>query len=386
MPLDLPADFTQQLWLQLTVPVDTPAGSYAGQVTVACGKTARLEVPVKLQVHGFDLEGSDIRYGIYYRGILSSGDAQITSERKTLAQMRTDLRAIRDLGIRYPTLYQPLDDPIALAKVLDLRDELGFPRDEVYYLGAEMGPALQRHDIRGIDGIIRRSTALFASKGYKRVVFYAVDEGNAQVIAAQLPGWAQVQQAGSEVMVAGRKENLARFPGTADIYVAAYAPDRRFATMIHEHGRRVYAYATPQGGVENPALFRQSYGLSLWQANYDGALIYAYQDMRGVAWSDFDGQYRDHFLVYPTTTGYIPTLAWEGLREAIYDVRYLETLQMAIERVGGYAGCATESKAYRVGQAALQSASQGSYSTLDEMRRVVAASIDGLAAACRHVE
>ena len=383
VPLDLPPDFTKQLWLQFTVPFDMPPGSYTGAVVVSCEEAVHLEIPVALRVHDFDLQEPGIRYGVYYRGILHSGKAQITSERKTEVQMRTELQAMFDLGIRYPTIYQPLDDPRALARTLALRNEIGFPNDEAYYVGAAVAPALRRNDSRVIRDTIRRAAGVFDRKGYARLVFYAVDEGNAEVIAEQRPGWAEVQALGHAVMVAGRKENLVRYPDAADLYVAAYAPERQFAARIHEHGRRVYAYATPQGGVEDPQVYRRHYGVGLWQAKYDGALIYAYQDMRGVAWSDFDGRYRDHFLVYPTSGGYIPTLAWEGLREAIYDVRYLETLEAAVVGRAPNEGCEVERRAHRDAQRILQAAALGAYPTLDAMRTAVAMGTNTLVVARR---
>ena len=58
---------------------------------------------------------------------------------------------------------------------------------------------------------------------------------------------------------------------------------------------------------------------------------YAYQHCFGSCWNDTDHPtYRDHNLTYPTVNGSIPTLAWEGLREGVDDVRYVEALQRKI--------------------------------------------------------
>lgn len=45
--------------------------------------------------------------------------------------------------------------------------------------------------------------------------------------------------------------------------------------------------------------------------------------------------YRDHNLTYPTADGVIDTLAWEGFREAVDDVRYLTTLENLLKKGGG---------------------------------------------------
>ena len=44
-------------------------------------------------------------------------------------------------------------------------------------------------------------------------------------------------------------------------------------------------------------------------------------------------KYRDHNLTYPTADGVIDTLAWEGFREAVDDVRYLTTLEKLLSNV-----------------------------------------------------
>ena len=60
---------------------------------------------------------------------------------------------------------------------------------------------------------------------------------------------------------------------------------------------------------------------------------WAYCGIVGNAWNDSDHfKYRDICFVYPTVDGVIDTLAWEGFREGVDDVRYLSTLLAAIEK------------------------------------------------------
>ena len=80
-------------------------------------------------------------------------------------------------------------------------------------------------------------------------------------------------------------------------------------------------------------LFRRNYGIEMWKYGYDGVMIYAYQHSMGSIWNDFDHKiYRDHVMAYPTVEGVIDTLAWEALREAKDDVRYINSLERQIER------------------------------------------------------
>jgi hypothetical protein len=64
---------------------------------------------------------------------------------------------------------------------------------------------------------------------------------------------------------------------------------------------------------------------------------------------DSDGQWPDHFAVYPVKAGLsIPTIQWEAFREAIDDVRYLTTLESAIATAKatgeGHAGVVEEAE------------------------------------------
>jgi hypothetical protein len=60
---------------------------------------------------------------------------------------------------------------------------------------------------------------------------------------------------------------------------------------------------------------------------------YAFQAQFGSMWNDWDGlYYRTSSLAYPAADKPISTLAFEGLREAVDDVRYLTALENAIFR------------------------------------------------------
>ncbi|RPI38330.1 MAG: hypothetical protein EHM53_09150 [Methanoregulaceae archaeon] len=99
------------------------------------------------------------------------------------------------------------------------------------------------------------------------------------------------------------------------------------AAQWHMNGKRIFSYANPQVGVENPYLYRKNYGFALWNAGYDGTMNYAYQHGFGNIWNDFDHvHYRDHVFAYPTSDGVIDTVQWEGFREGIYDTRFIATL------------------------------------------------------------
>ena len=105
------------------------------------------------------------------------------------------------------------------------------------------------------------------------------------------------------------------------------------AAKWHSVGHKIWCYGNPQSGVEDPQAYRRNFGLLLWQNDYDGAATFAYVFPFGSPWNDFDDPtYRDHLFVYPTINGIIDTIAWEGYREGVDDVRYVTTLLSAIKR------------------------------------------------------
>jgi hypothetical protein len=130
----------------------------------------------------------------------------------------------------------------------------------------------------------------------------------------------------------------------------------------------VFSYANPQVGVENPFVFRKNYGLVLWQQDYDGAMPYAYQHSEGSSWNDFDGRYRDHMFTYPTTDGVIDTLAWEGFREGVDDVRYLTTL---VDRLEELKPCASAAVPFKMAEQHLGTLKSRPLDKLDDERLAI---------------
>ena len=78
-------------------------------------------------------------------------------------------------------------------------------------------------------------------------------------------------------------------------------------------------------GVENPAFARRQYGLGPYLAGFGCNYNYAHH-LQG--WNDINSTlYRPMMFVYGAGNGCIDTLAWEGFREAIDDIRYATLLK-----------------------------------------------------------
>ena len=119
----------------------------------------------------------------------------------------------------------------------------------------------------------------------------------------------------------------------------------------HNAGAKVFDYGDPHPWSEDPLLYRRNYGWKLFKSNFDGSFDFAYQafygsnESSGVIWNDFAmpvGNHRTQIYAYPTTNGCVDTVQYEGLREAINDMRYLATLQKAINDHPGTAATAAK--------------------------------------------
>ena len=131
--------------------------------------------------------------------------------------------------------------------------------------------------------------------------------------------------------------------------MCAWEPSLKEARRWHSRNHKIVSYANPQGGIERPDTYRRNFGMLLWQKEYDGLMTYIYHWGASYAqdWGPKPGErryfpcvwnddcrkdhYRQHNMVYPTSEGVIDTLQWEGYREAVDDLRYIDTLTSLVE-------------------------------------------------------
>ena len=156
-----------------------------------------------------------------------------------------------------------------------------------------------------------------------------MDEASGDVLRSERPAWEAVHQAEGKVFVAvGNNLNAVDSVGNLlDVAILANALNPTQAAKWHSYGHKIFSYANPQAGIENPEIYRKNYGFVLWNAGYDGTMNYAYQHGFGQSiWNDNDHYTKDHVFAYPTSNGVIDTIQWEGWREGVDDTRYLATL------------------------------------------------------------
>lgn len=327
-PVNLIAGKNKQFWITIKVPLKTPAGIYCGRIILEDGNARLGEISINVNVHPFELLPPYYVSSIFYCGELNPGDkAYISSRLKSTCQMNAELRNLLAHGISNPTVYQKYRDKDLVEKVLAMRNRLGNKGYPLYYLGLKWGIP----EIKNVKAMIKLAKSYDIPECY----FYGFDEARGTVLKSQRESWKNIHSAGGKVFVAGaRCFHVFNVVGDLlDIFICVYRPVKAEAEKWHSKNHKIWCYSNPQGGVENPAVYRHNYGILLWQNDYDGACTYAYQAEKGNVWNDFDGNiYRDHNFTYPTVDSVIDTVQWEGYREGVDDIRYLTTLLRAFEK------------------------------------------------------
>ncbi len=330
-PLDLPAMRVQQYWVTVRVP-DVPAGEYEGALRVRNEQGDGVDLPIALTVHDFELEPSPLIYSVYYRGKLAEDNQPtITSEMRSEEQYLAEMRDMASHGVLYPTIYQAYDDEL-LPRALELRAQAGLPTDYLFTLGVSTGAPQTQEEIDALRQRVREWLAMAERFGYEEMYVYGIDEARGERLAAQREAWKAVQEEGAGTFVACYYGTFEAMGDLLNIAVLAGRPDPDEAAKFHGVGSKVFTYAFPQVGREEPETFRRNFGLTLWRAGFDGAMDYAYQHGFNHVWNDFDSdRYRDHNFAYPTADGVVTTVQFEGFREGVDDTRYMATLLAAIE-------------------------------------------------------
>jgi hypothetical protein len=339
-PLDLEAGTRRIVWLTFRVPSEAVAGLYRTLLQARAGGRVVASLPIELEVLPFRLSRPRLEIGLYYRGQLRGGeDVSREGVWKSGVRYEAELRDMFEHGIAYPTLYhwEPAGHTREmLLRELAVRDRIGFPRDRTYFYGMKLQDSDDPIVLERLRAEVEDWLRFFAATGRREVYFYGIDEARGRLLDAQRPAWLAVKRAGGRIFAAGNHEMSERVADLLDLAIVAEKLDAQQPPRFHAYGGRAFSYSNPQVGLENPEIYRRNYGLGLWRAGYDGAMTYGYNEAFGDPWNDFDGDGnpRDLMFGYPTDTGMVGTIQWEGFREAVDDLRYLATLQ---DRIDGLA-------------------------------------------------
>lgn len=349
LPFDIPANSFKQLWVNVHVPETVHPGLYSGSIRISPANAQNSELELKLEVIPTKLYDPILDYCVYYRGKLPSGQnpkrenmKNVGSEWKSEKQMELELRDMVEHGISNTVVYQPLIldaggnyDFSRLKRIVEIRKRLGITNKPLLYNGLPKTGLRDSRKISLLQNRVKQLANFCKENNIPGIYIYGIDEAGGELIRSERTGFKAIHEAGGRVFVACHKNTINLAGDLIDLAIHSGNPSSAEVHKMHKYGHKVYNYANPQCGVEEPLTYRRNYGFLLWQECLDGTCNYAYQHAFNNIWNDFDDhRYRDHVMSYPANKGIIPTIQWEGFREAVDDVRYLSTLLISIKEMG----------------------------------------------------
>lgn len=360
-PVKIEKNRFKQFWATIKVPQDALPGIYEGVITATADGKNAFAIPVAVRVLPFELpepktycdlnirfismlnthaslykfmsaNGNDFdkaktRLRYEFKNMLDHNftDLWITESRsghgvKNEKYFREALNAVRESGGKYT-----LGEVDAWSR-LELVDESKYPkymRDmliDSLLKDAESASRI-RKEILG-DGSIM-------SSGF--------DEPPIKILIREREAWKNLHDLkGFGTYSPGSRKHLIYAGYNEDwIGCAGGYPKREDSAPWNALGTAITMYANPcHTGNENPDFVRRTHGMLLYHANYTGTANYHYSE--GVTpniWNENLGVgkgfgFRSFCMVYPTQNGLVDTIAWEGYREGLDDIRYATKLKM----------------------------------------------------------
>lgn len=330
--VDIPARTNKQFWVTVKIPNNATAGTYAGTISLNQGMGI---INLNLVVLPITLLESQQTYSVYYAGELNgsvpAGSIGLT---KSETQLAVEMADMKIHGINNPAIYQPWTDLTKVERFIQIMQDSGFTNSDLFYLGLQPSGYQNPADVKAV-------LAFMAQYDITDVYFYGVDEAEGMNLVAQRSSWQAIRAAGGKMFVAGWRNSVEYFNSIGDLldlFIYGGAPSAIESARWHSIGHKIFAYNNPQLGLELPETYRKNYGLLLWQQDYDGTMVFAYQGAFGNLWNDWDdpdNRWKDHVVAYPTSNGVINTVQWEGFREGVNDARYITTLLNTIKTAKG---------------------------------------------------
>lgn len=324
------AGATKQFLISIPVPADTPAGTYQGAIRVRDRNTTLLELGVEIEVLDLDLMEPSRNAMLWYRGTINCHHPHHYVRPDVF---RIQLKDIYDHGFRSISLWET--DTARLQEALDIAQSVGFCGDVI--MDGFREPLWSSVDFGKLRPVAYVSDELDAHAdrldGHVAAMHHAMNHG-VRTMASVLD-WRTIER------------TLTRTAGIRPDVVSVYAPENqtRLALPAAEKGDAgIYYYW--QAHMEKPLLHRLLAGLLYWKSGVDGISPYCYQHLPGFPYSPFDDfdpwdpsthhdplgrHFKDHMATYPARRGVIHTLQWKGLADGLTDLRYLTTLNSAIE-------------------------------------------------------
>ena len=315
----LQPEFAQQLWVNVRFPENTKTGIYKSKLIVSDSAGKLAELPVEIKVLDFKLDRSPLQNYIYtYSKWGSKSDNLVL----------TEIRSLKDHGIDTVGISEKTRD---LKRVVKLMNKGGLSTERIYLQGEGDHNFWSKMTKSRAEQRVKKVLKELEGIGVKEVYFYLPDEAKGKRLLKSIVIAKGIREAGGKTWGAAYRSWYDAAGKSFDhVNVSGPPAERKYVKMVHQDGHKIFCYNNPQGGVERPEMFRRNFGLRLWCADYDGGMTWSWWWPFGKehdSWNDFDDNFwKDHCMVYPTRTGLVNTIQFEGYLKGVNDTRYLGTL------------------------------------------------------------
>jgi len=339
---------TRQLWIDVTVPEGTAPGLYESTLTVTPqGQPAR-SVALLVKVLGLRLAEPWQKWQVFLQNTLVEA-APMGLSKEVYAAYLADIRAH---GFDQASVADPGG---TLLEALTMREAAGLKSTATVSL-----ESVPPHEAGAFVSTVRR---LLSGKTVPDLLFYTIASPTtpAEAEAAIAVGKA-IHDAGGKTITTVSPAMVGMLGDSLDVLLYdILQPDFENYDVAILKGEQTQdprpEYYQVPGTAENPIVNRLLCGFYVEKSAMDGVYVSSYQDPAGCP-DPFNetaapGAVRPQMLTYPAKAGPIPTVQWEAAREGRDDMRYVATLEKAIQDAQAYSTNPDVAKAVTEGKAAL---------------------------------
>ena len=328
-----PEEF-KQFFVTIRVPKDAREGVYTGKIEMLAEDRIVGSAPVRLRVLPFELPKPKTNYD-QNKGFYLCLYGTATRNPRILKDL-ADHNAINPMG--FPSINTM--NPSRLVEDVKLAEEQGISTRPLFSGATGVGLPVDQASPTGEQllrlKILRKQIADTAEQckrvlGHTDFYSYGVDEGGPSVIRSERDAWRTAHNAGGKVMVTSYTWRRLLF-GLDFLIIPGMPVEKRETEVRKFHEANPDSltgwYANPHSGPENPNYFRRVHGMMAQKGNYDVSSNYCWWRNN---WNDMATPYenglRNLVMVQATSDGVLDSLAWEGVREGLDDVRYATKLR-----------------------------------------------------------
>ena len=356
VPFDLKQGRFQQYWFTWKIPTDAQPGLYRGTLAVTEDGKPLGAMPVEVEVYPFALPTARTHYDPS-RPFISSwmGTPTLAGElanSKDLAvseaKCRNIYRSLAEHNAHQPNgpgVFGANDTDDLAVRGLILMRQAGMRCDllingtsmdfgwaapvEAPFISPEEDPERYARVLDKYRSMLDvQASVLDKYLGHRECYFCGPDECGTYQHRRGYGFFAELHKRGFKAWADyGVPEDISWSVGMNDVPAAAR---HTTAWNWHKGSAKAVTYAGTFTGPSCPDIWRRTKGLRYYYADFDGLHEYVLFYNRWNHWNDFKwrGSYTQMQIVYPTYDGIIATLAWEGVREALDDIRYLSLLRL----------------------------------------------------------